>query len=319
MKFVQVEQFLTIVKHMNMTSAAKELFITQPALSQSISRLENELGLRLFYRDGNRLILSREGEALLDSFQECMSAHDRLIEKTAELTTPNTDKVRLGYCGSSLRFSSFFMTGFFEEKRLGMLSTILYITAQNAEQMLLADEIDFAISSLPLNHPQISSIPLISSRIVLAVPDRHPLSNCDETCVKSLNGQHFVGYIPSAPVRMIFDEVCAAQGTAIQYDYELSYHDLYHAIAANAETGKRLFYTPEDVFSDSFSSGYKLVPIRDKDMTITSSISWLAERKANLRFKPVLDYILTHYEAQMAYHAEFTGILAKSHLFEANK
>lgn len=45
MNINQVEHFLTIVKHMSFTMAAKELYITQPALSNSIARLERELGL----------------------------------------------------------------------------------------------------------------------------------------------------------------------------------------------------------------------------------------------------------------------------------
>ena len=60
--------FLTVVKYMNMNKAAKELYITQPALSFSISRLEKELGLALFYRDKNKLVLSKEAEILLPAF-----------------------------------------------------------------------------------------------------------------------------------------------------------------------------------------------------------------------------------------------------------
>lgn len=45
MNLTQVQHFLTIMKHMSLTKAAKELYITQPALSQSLSRLEKELGI----------------------------------------------------------------------------------------------------------------------------------------------------------------------------------------------------------------------------------------------------------------------------------
>lgn len=45
---LQAQQFLTIAKYMNLTKAANELYISQSALSQSLARMEHELGVRLF-------------------------------------------------------------------------------------------------------------------------------------------------------------------------------------------------------------------------------------------------------------------------------
>ena len=93
---LQAKQFLTIVKHMNLTKAANELYITQSALSQSLSKLENELGIRLFYRDGNRLILSKEGNILLPDFEQLVSVHDHLIENAHALSDQGRGGVRIG-------------------------------------------------------------------------------------------------------------------------------------------------------------------------------------------------------------------------------
>ena len=59
MDYAQIERFLTIVKHMNLGKAAGELYISQSALSQSISNLEKELGFSLFHRISNKLVLTR--------------------------------------------------------------------------------------------------------------------------------------------------------------------------------------------------------------------------------------------------------------------
>lgn len=58
MNMNHVEQFMTIVKYMNLSRASRELYISQPALSMSLSRLESELGVQLFYREGNKLVLA---------------------------------------------------------------------------------------------------------------------------------------------------------------------------------------------------------------------------------------------------------------------
>lgn len=54
MNYQQVKQYLTIVKHMNLSKAAEELYISQPALSLALGRLESELDVQLFYREGKK-------------------------------------------------------------------------------------------------------------------------------------------------------------------------------------------------------------------------------------------------------------------------
>ena len=61
-----IRTFVTVAELGTVTQAALRLHIAQPALSRQISDLEDELGLHLFDRIGRRLLLSSEGEQLLD-------------------------------------------------------------------------------------------------------------------------------------------------------------------------------------------------------------------------------------------------------------
>lgn len=65
-----LEYFLVVVKHLNISKAAKELFISQPALSKQISQLEAELGVSLFDRTKHSLKLTHAGEVLLSETNE---------------------------------------------------------------------------------------------------------------------------------------------------------------------------------------------------------------------------------------------------------
>ena len=76
MELLQFRYFMTAAKYENMTKAAEELHIAQPALSQSIKRLETELGVELFDRSRHRIALNE---------------HGRLLEKScAPFSTPST-------------------------------------------------------------------------------------------------------------------------------------------------------------------------------------------------------------------------------------
>ena len=60
----QLRYFCTASRCHSITKAAEELYVTQPTVSVAIRDLEIEFGISLFYRKGNRLILTEEGEEL---------------------------------------------------------------------------------------------------------------------------------------------------------------------------------------------------------------------------------------------------------------
>lgn len=60
----ELERFLAIISEGSYTKAAKKVYLTQPALSASIVRLEEELGVKLFKRTGKRFVLTADGEAV---------------------------------------------------------------------------------------------------------------------------------------------------------------------------------------------------------------------------------------------------------------
>lgn len=62
MKLTQLEYFCVAARYHNITKAAKELFVTQPSISNAIRALEEEFGVNLFFRNNNKLTLTPEGE-----------------------------------------------------------------------------------------------------------------------------------------------------------------------------------------------------------------------------------------------------------------
>ena len=60
MKLTQLEYFCVAARYHNITRASKELFVTQPSVSNAIKALEEEFGVNLFYRNNNKLTLTPE-------------------------------------------------------------------------------------------------------------------------------------------------------------------------------------------------------------------------------------------------------------------
>lgn len=89
--------FVCVCKHRNMTKAAEELFIAQPAVSNTIAEIEKNYNVKLFERINKRLFLTDEGKTLLIKAQEAVSAFDEFEEQAL-----NSSKKPLLKIGSSL-------------------------------------------------------------------------------------------------------------------------------------------------------------------------------------------------------------------------
>lgn len=80
MEIRQIYYVLEIAKQKSFSGAAKALFITQPAISQQVSSLENELQIKLFQRDTHKVILTKEGERFCEYGKKVLEAVDNLTE-----------------------------------------------------------------------------------------------------------------------------------------------------------------------------------------------------------------------------------------------
>lgn len=93
-----LKSFATTAQLGSVTLAAGRLNLTQPALSRQIQRLERDLGVPLFSRDGRNLRLSPQGERLLADVHEVLAASRRLHDSVAELRKGECGILRVGAC-----------------------------------------------------------------------------------------------------------------------------------------------------------------------------------------------------------------------------
>lgn len=93
MELRQVEYVLGVVEHGGFTRAAEALHVTQPALSQGIARLEEELGVDLFHRVGRRVVVSSAGAAFMEPARQLL--RDRTVLSTSVAAVAGLEAGRL--------------------------------------------------------------------------------------------------------------------------------------------------------------------------------------------------------------------------------
>ena len=96
MDMQQLLYFIEVAKEKHMTNAAKKLYISQPALSTSIARLEKELGVPLFIRNRRHIVLSDSGKIFLLFAQNTCEQYRETVERLSALNAERNYTIRFG-------------------------------------------------------------------------------------------------------------------------------------------------------------------------------------------------------------------------------
>jgi len=94
--FLSIEYFLKVAETLNFTAAARELYISQPALSKQIKQLEEEIGVRLFRRDTKQVELTAGGKLLYEEWSRLIKNSEKAIGAAKNLEEKQSNKIRVG-------------------------------------------------------------------------------------------------------------------------------------------------------------------------------------------------------------------------------
>ena len=172
MELLQFEYFKKVAEARTLSEAAEQLHISQPSLSMTIHRFEDELQTKLFERQGRNIVLNKMGLTALKYTNEILETIDKLKEAASGDQTRHAMTIDLAvYTGSAL-FPSL-LSGF----KANHPGIIVRMTQHN-EDATVHDETQFIITA-SMNRPysKYTRIVLTTEDILLAVPLTHHLAN----------------------------------------------------------------------------------------------------------------------------------------------
>ncbi|MGY2182943.1 LysR family transcriptional regulator [Pseudomonas agarici] len=212
MNLRQLEVFHAIMRTGSVTAAARQLNVSQPAISAVLRHCESQLGMPLFLRTGARLIPTPEAQAILPDVAgifDRLAAVDRLIRDLnggiqGTLTLAGSFPVTNGVLAQAA--ASFMAER--PETRIALYSGSSPVVLQQVANR----EVDVGIAYGPIVHNEVETELLFSSSIACVMPDDHPLATRSAIKISDLMPYPVITYLNQSPMRSYVDRALSEAG-----------------------------------------------------------------------------------------------------------
>jgi DNA-binding transcriptional LysR family regulator len=176
MDFEQLRTFLEVCRLRSFSRAAEKLMVTQPAISAQIRTLENEVGARLFDRDGGKVTFTAAGKVFEPFAEHCLQCHSHIMVAIGELH--RTPRGEISVSANEATSLYVLPTVFAQFKRQYTRVGLSIVRADRVRTLesVLNREVDFGIVSLPLKDPRLLVDVIHRDEVVLIAPKNHSLA-----------------------------------------------------------------------------------------------------------------------------------------------
>ncbi|MBB6578918.1 DNA-binding transcriptional LysR family regulator [Comamonas odontotermitis] len=194
----QLRHFVTLAQTLNYRQAAEQLHMSQPPLSQSIRKLEDDLGVQLFERDRRGTVLSTAGVAALESAKLALY-HARQVKAVSQATASGEiGRLHIGFIGSAT-FS--LIPQLVQAFRAAYPAIDLVLTESTTREIcahVASGDFDAGLLRYPVTQATDLDIAMVEpDRLIAALPAGNPLLIKDELRLIDLAHEPFVNYRPS--------------------------------------------------------------------------------------------------------------------------
>ncbi len=179
MENFRLKVFRAVAHSLNFRKASEELLISQPAVTQQVKALEEELGISLFDRTKGRVTLTASGVVLMGYADRLKTLVDEAAQAVAEVSGTRTDELRVG---ASQTIGQYLLPNLLAGFRKDYPRVLLSGMSGNTDEVLTAlaeHRIDIALVEGPNSHGDVKAEPFMEDHMVLVVPPDHDWADHD--------------------------------------------------------------------------------------------------------------------------------------------
>ena len=241
MELSQLEVFLAVVREGRFSRAAEKLFRTQSAVSQTIHKLESELGEPLFDRSSREGLLTDAGRVLQEYAERMLNLRTNAQQALTELRQLHKGKLAI----AANEFTALYLLpvlGEFRRLHPGIKITVQRSLGSRIPGDVLRHNSELGVLTYDPEDPQLQSTVVYQDELVFVVPAGHPLATEAQVSIRQLGAESFAAHNVASPYRDKVIQAFKRHKTPLHMDIELP---TLQAIKRFVAMGNGVAFLPE--------------------------------------------------------------------------
>jgi len=218
--------FCVVGKNKSFSKAAKELYLTQPAVSQSILQLEKELDTRLFNRTPKGVSLTNEGSLLFEYVNSAISLIHAGEEKMLEFKNLTMGELKIGVGDTISRYFLLPYLEAFHNAYPNIKFKIVNGTTLEMCTILKSGEVDIAICNFPIDDPSLELKPCFEVQDIFVYGEKFKEICSNSLSISELTKLPLIFLETQSNSRQYVEDYILSKGIKIAPEFELGSHDL---------------------------------------------------------------------------------------------
>ncbi len=236
----QLEVLVTVAREKSFSRAAEILERTQPAVSQSIRRLEAEIGETLFDRSSKDGTLTFAGEVLVGYARQMLNLRQTASNAIKELRGLHKGKVTIS-ANEHTVFCLLPVIREFRQLHPNIKIEVQRGVASRIPKEITAREVELGVISFKPNDDSLRSVSILTDELLLIVAPTHPFASRKSVSIKELGDEIFIAHNAVSPYRHKVIEAFEKNNTTLNIAVELP---SLEAIKRLVETGVGVALVP---------------------------------------------------------------------------
>ncbi|AKG72785.1 LysR family transcriptional regulator [Salinicoccus halodurans] len=211
MQINQLLHFVTVIEKESFTTAAYALHISQPSLSTSIKRLEDEIGFKLIDRSQRNIRLTKEGELLYKESTKLVMHFNQVKDTALNLKESGPAHLSIGLIESAKYWTAQVVKSYKASQPDVFIELEPVLSIDEIRRAFDNFEVHVTITNQYINDKTITSIPLYEEKLVAVVPPGHHLKNKTSIQIRDLKDEKLIisheGYQTRTDILNSFNKV----------------------------------------------------------------------------------------------------------------
>lgn len=205
----QLKYFVAVGKLGNVTRAAEQCYVAQPAISVAIQNLEEELGVQLFERRHKRVSLTSIGRVYLQRVEDILKRVDNSVKEMADYRNLERGIIRIGISTMLGAILFPYILRKFHDEHPSIELEVVEEGALTLTTLLEKGELDLGIMVISEGSPQLTMVPLMKSEILACFSAEHSLRKYERISFPRLKDESFLLFKEGTVSRQLILQECS--------------------------------------------------------------------------------------------------------------